>query len=209
MKRMINALAALFLAPALWAQSSGYAPQYGGSSSSAQTPAAQNQDYNSTPNRQTGYYAELNAGTNLAYLAIFSSSGSDQWNNSSGVALSAAFGKMFKPSFGVEGGYMYSHIAGVDDDEIETFNIPYVAARFAKPLGDHFSLFAKVGVMVPVYVENHEDKDDETHMIVLPFTGVGAGYAVNDKLSFSVQYQGAFYLIAGVGQMTGGLQYRF
>lgn len=173
----------------------------------ADTPTDTNLE---NPNRHTGYYVEANAGTNLVYALIFSSEGSDQVNTTGGTALSFAFGKMFRPGFGLEAGYMYSDIRGADDeDDIESLHIPYLTTRFAWPIGERFDISAKLGLMVPTYTENHISEDDTTHTIILPFTGIGASYAATENLAFTVQYQGAFYLLAGIGQLTGGVQYRF
>ncbi len=207
MKKISLLIFLLFIiSPVLWAADKHYTPQY---NQSAATNYDSSEPATKAFNEHTGYYIEANAGTNFAYLLFISSGSNEQLNSACGFAMGVAFGKMLKPTFGLEGGFLYSHIAVDENDEVEALYIPYFTTRFTKPLGERFSIYAKVGLMAPVWTENETSGDDESYMIILPFTGIGANYAITENLDFTLQYQGAFYLIAGIGQATGGFQYKF
>lgn len=69
------------------------------------------------------------------------------------------------------------------------------------PLGNRFSLLAKLGLMVS-FVPQHGG-------LVLPFTGIGGSYALTEKVDLGLQYQGAIYGIAGAGALGLSFTYHF
>lgn len=149
-------------------------------------------------NEHKGAYAELNAGTNAYYLGIISSEGNTSGSGIIGTGLNAAIGYNFTPIFALEGGFTY---AFADVNNGEKIDVPYVTTRFTAPIGNRLSFIGKVGLMVP-YVPNEGG-------MVLPYTGVGFGYALTKNLEANVQYQGAIYGIAGAGLLGLGLTYHF
>lgn len=182
MKKMIMTAVALFNI-----MSAGYA-------SSSQTAY----------NEHLGPYGELNLGTNLYYAGFVSSHGSAGTGGIIGYGWSTAAGYYLTNSFALEAGFMqnytkYSHMYHI--------NAPYVTTRFNLPISNRFSLIAKVGAM-DVIANRVGDNGHDTS-VLLPFVGVGASYALTNKLDATIQYQGAVYGICGVGLLSAGLAYHF
>ena len=162
-------------------------------------------------NRHQGVYAEANAGTNVVYTAFVSSKGSKNIAAHNGLGWNANLGYQFNPILGLEAGFMQNY-AKYTNDSGETgkgvFNVPYAAARLTAPIGNRFSLFAKVGAMGAIGKVTYSDSSD-TEKALLPYVGVGAGVSVTPHLDLNVQYQGAVYGVVGAGLLGGGLTYHF
>lgn len=157
-------------------------------------------------NRIGTYYVEANLGSNLFYAP-------GEYTLSSGlhgVGYAAAAGYYYGDTSSLEVGIMQSTTQYKDDDNDEekrgTFTAPYATFRFNTPIGKQTTLITKLGAM---YVHLNADKDDVHVSSVLPFTGIGLGYAVTDNFDINIQYQGAVYVVAGFGLLTGGASYHF
>ncbi len=161
-------------------------------------------------NRHQGFYLEANGGTNLYYLAILTSEFDGSHSGFNGGGWSAAVGYNWRPIFAAEVGFMQNYMKFEEDDDedndISTHtNVLYGAARFDVPIGDRFAFIAKLGLMIPTIAAD----DVEDPSLLLPFIGVGSSYAITPNIDFSLQYQGAVYVIAGAGLFSGGLTYHF
>lgn len=186
------------------------------------TPSMVFADSTSTPtdamNQHTGTYLELNLGTNLYYGAFISSVDNEIASGTNGFGWSADLGYYFTPTFALEGGFIQSYLNTSDDEGDSakmTLDVPYAAARFNIPVGNHFSFIAKVGLLAAIdggtsaSFNNHSASESGGDMLVLPFVGVGASYALTSKLDLTLQYQGAVYGVIGAGLLSGGLAYHF
>jgi opacity protein-like surface antigen len=149
-------------------------------------------------NEHHGPYAEFTAGTNLYYLGVISSAGKVAGAGVAGASLGAALGYSYTPYYGLEGGLL---TALVDLNRGNQIYAPYISTRWTLPLGNRFSLLAKLGLMVPFVPRDGG--------VILPLTGVGASYAVTEKMDLGLQYQGAIYGIAGAGNLGVSLTYHF
>lgn len=58
-----------------------------------------------------------------------------------------------------------------------------------------------------VSLQSSRSQEDKSGAILLPFTGVGASYAVTDKLELEVIYQGAIFALFNAGMLGGGIVY--
>lgn len=141
-------------------------------------------------NQHLGNYTEVNLDTLFGY-EIFDAA-------VSGFGWGAAFGHYFNKTIALEGGFMQAMSRWRDDEKV---NVPYLTTRFNIPMGQRFSFIAKLGLMTPFI---HGDG-----VFLLPYTGVGVGYAVNKNLDLTLQYQGLVWGIAGVGMLGLGLTYHF
>ncbi len=161
-------------------------------------------------NRHQGFFGELNLGTNLIYLGAFSSAGDASGGGFIGFGWALSGGYYFKPAHAIEGGFMQNHAdyddtqGGVEIEERTNSNIAYLAWRGTVPIHDRFAFFGKLGVMLFSVPQT-----DESPWALLPYTGLGASYAITPNIECSIQYQGAVYLIAGAGALTGGITYHF
>ena len=149
-------------------------------------------------NEHKGNYAELVGGTNAYYLGILSSRGSVGGAGVTGAGWAGALGYNFTNTFGLEAGLMQNF---VDLNGGGYVISPYTTTRFTLPIGQRFSFIGKLGLMAPFVPEEGG--------IVLPYTGVGFSYAATKNLDFTLQYQGAFYVIAGAGLLGAGITYHF
>ncbi len=161
-------------------------------------------------NQHTGFYAEINVGSNLYAGVLPTSEGTFSSAGFQGVGYNANLGYFFNHTFALEGGFMQNY-AKLDFDEGDNLsghlNVPYITTRFDVPMGDKFSLIFKAGLLAVWATDdvNHES----TATLVLPYTGVGLGYALTSKLEASVQYQGALYGVVNMGLLSAGLTYHF
>jgi opacity protein-like surface antigen len=161
-------------------------------------------------NEHTGFYAEINGGSNFYAGILPTSEGTFSSAGFQGVGWNANLGYFFTHHFALEGGSMQNY-AKLDFDEGDNLsghlNIPYLTTRFNVPIGDKFSFVAKAGLMAVWATddENHEN----TATLVLPFTGIGLSYALTPNLETSVQYQGAVYGVVNLGLVSAGLTYHF
>ena len=160
-------------------------------------------------------YVELGGGTGLALLTVPSYAGGVV----GGRGWNGAFGYNVTPKFSVEAGFIryITH----DSSEDQQINTPYIAGRFAIPLSQRFALLLKIGLMDAVMTTTYKDEFEggwieelpsrrqETDAYVLPFTGIGVSYALSPRFDLNVQYQGAVYVIGGLGLLSTGLTYHF
>lgn len=153
---------------------------------------------NASWNQHLGSYAELNGGTNLFYLGVLSSKGNTTGAGVLGLGWSTALGYNISPSFGLEAGFMQNYADINDGDHI---NVPYASTRFTIPVSDRVHFIGKLGAGYLV-VPGQSD-------LLVPYTGVGFGYAATSDLDFTVQYQGMVYGVAGAGLLSFGITYHF
>lgn len=163
------------------------------------------------PNHHTGVYIEGTAGTNLYALGVLSSDGRTSNVGVIGYALNAALGYNVTPWFGLEGGFTRAMAQTHNSNhEYQSINAPYASVRFTAPIGQRFSLLAKVGAMYAnASIPHSDDSGSENHGVVLPYVGVGASYAVTSNVDITAQYQGAVYGVINAGALTAGLTYHF
>jgi len=166
--------------------------------------------------RQTGPWVEANAGSNLFYLGIMGNDIKASKAGMIGWGWNANAGYNFTPYIGLEGGYTQlrtkwrAKSANTDTMYIDAnVDMPYGAFRFTIPMGDRFALLGKLGAMYLSAIGSSQGYTAESPKVVVPYTGVGASYAITKNLDFSVQYQGAMYFVAGAGLLSGGLAYHF
>jgi len=155
-----------------------------------------NEESGTAWNRHTGAYADISVGTNAYYLGFITSEGSINGTGILGAGWGAAAGYNFTHFLGLEGGLIQNY---VDINNSTHLNTPYATTRWTLPLGERFSLIGKLGFMYPNIP--HEGG------IVLPFSGIGASYAMTRHLDATLQYQGAVYGIAGAGLLGAGITY--
>lgn len=159
-------------------------------------------------NEHNGFYASVNAGTNLVYLGVFSSEGNASQSGVYGFGYSLDVGYNITKYFAVEAGFMQNYVdfnqyvdkEDRDNDLRQHSNIPYGAMKAVIPIGNRASLIGKLGAMYAMA---------DGKSIVLPYTGIGFGYAVSKHVELVAQYQGAIYGVAGAGLLSGGVTYHF
>ena len=163
-------------------------------------------------NEHNGWYVEGTGGTNLFYIAIFSTGADASASGFSGGGWSGAAGYAFKSNFSAEVGFMQNFLKfdGEDSDgDDKTFsthlNVPYVTARWDVPVFERFAFIAKIGLMFPSIAE----KSVDAPVPALPFVGFGASYAITEKIDINFQYQGGVYIVVGAGLMSLGATYHF
>lgn len=173
-------------------------------------------------NRHTGFYIEGGVGSNLYALLPTGNVGTVRgW----GVGISAGYN--FLPNIALEAGFMYSSdlnkqvetdVVGisVSASAAAKIYIPYLAVRFNVPIGDRFNIVFKLGGMYPFASVNAQGSVagiSETGRISydhdLPFSGIGATYAVTSRLDINVMYQGAVYVLASGAVLSAGLTCHF
>lgn len=148
------------------------------------------------------YYTEANIGPNLYY----GPGGSSLTSGLQGYGYNINAGYSYSDVSSVEVGFMQNYATYEKDGDTHDGRItaPYAAFRFNTPISRQFSLFTKLGIMFAKV-----NLDEDTSFIPLPYTGIGLGYALTNNLDISIQYQGAVYVIAGAGLLSGGLSYHF
>ncbi len=160
-----------------------------------------------------GFYIGANLGTNLYYVGIISTAGSNSSSGIDGLGWSANLGYNFTSRIAIEGGFMQNFISDKSNDPndyiVADTDIPYIAASFTVPFCQRFAFLAKVGGMYLSLKKTIAPMDHRTTGIVLPFIGIGTSYAVTHHIDINVQYQGAIYGVAGAGLLSGGLTYHF
>lgn len=172
-------------------------------------------DYDDQPMSWRGTnYVEGSIGSNFAYLGVFGNDVRDTtFVNGFGYHLS--WGHFFRDWTAIELGWLQSFFTFEDAKHA---NALYSAFRFNIPFGDcnQFTFNIKLGLMGIWYREyliydkyKDDDKDNDFIGMLLPFTGIGLSYAINEKLDFTVQYQGGVYIVAGAGLLSAGLTYHF
>lgn len=141
-------------------------------------------------NKHTGAYVEAGAGATLYHVDLFVE---DQ--GVSGFGANAAVGYQFNPYVALEAGYFM-----VTPDNTSVLSAPNVSVKGILPIGNRFSLFAKLGA-VGLFAKGQSAG--------APFAGVGMGVALTKNLDITVQVQGAIFAWAQVGVATAGLTYHF
>jgi opacity protein-like surface antigen len=164
-------------------------------------------------NRHTGPYVEGNLGTNLYSAGMASSKSNTITGGITGYSWNVAAGYNMNTWFGLEGGFTRSSIK-VDydqhDSHYQSINAPYATMRFTAPIDQRFSLIGKLGVMYANGSPEHpHDSAGGNAGIVIPYVGIGAGYAITPKVDITAQYQGALYGLVNGGALTGGVTYHF
>lgn len=159
-------------------------------------------------NRHTGPYVEANAGYTFVW-ATASFLGSD-FSQGAGVGFgwNVAGGYMFNDWVGAEVGYLQCipKFDTENNDDSARVGGGYLTARFNIPVQDRFSFIIKVGGMR--LSASDKDVKDAVAAYTL-FTGIGAGYALTDKLDLNVQFQGPNLIFVGAGVLSAGLTYHF
>ncbi len=151
-------------------------------------------------NEYTGNYADINLGTNLYYGIGITSNGSSSTAGVLGMGWSAAVGHYITPRFGLEAGFMQNYLhANINNRNNTHINVAYGTTRFNVPIGDRVSFIGKLGLGYAFANAG----------ALIPYTGVGLSYAVNDKIDITTQYQGLIVGIAGAGLLSVGLSYHF
>lgn len=169
------------------------------------------------------WYIEGGPGMGLYYLGMFTSVGSLSAAGLEGFGWKAAVG--YRPQhhgFSLEAGFIqnFYQVELTSDltNQTATVNadidVPYAAFRWDVPIGNRFTVIPKLGLMIPSVPSvtgkvGNETVTESGGGLVLPFTGLGFGYAISHKLSASIQYEGAIYGIAGAGLLSGNLTYYF
>lgn len=137
-----------------------------------------------------GYYVGGNVGRAEQKVEA---SGVSFKENDTGFKLYGGY--TFTKNFGIEGGYVDMGNAEKTGNGASVSSKPqsiYVAATGTLPLNDQFALFGKAGVATthvkltgsaPGY--SVRTSDDRTS----PFVGVGASFALNQKVSFVAEYE--------------------
>ncbi|MCB1827997.1 MAG: porin family protein [Coxiellaceae bacterium] len=174
-------------------------------------------------NRHTGFYLEAGAGVNAFYALL--PTGNEGAIKGWGIGISAGYN--FLPNVALEGGFIYSsdlneqveaNVVGitVSASAAAKVYIPYLALRFNVPIGDRFAVIFKVGGMYPYGSVNlggsvagisEKGRISDDHS--LPFSGVGAAYAITQHLDLNMMYQGAVYVLASGAVWSLGLTYHF
>ncbi len=174
-------------------------------------------------NEHSGPYIEVGAGTN-AYYALTPVGNGGGYN---GFGVGGAIGYYFFRTVAIEGGFMYStklnaaverSIVGitVSASAAAKLYIPYLAFRFAAPIGDRFAVIFKLGAMYPfgtvdlsAGIDGLSVQGRIANEKLLPFSGIGATYAVTKQWEINFMYQGAIYILGSGGVMSLGVTYHF
>ena len=174
-------------------------------------------------NTHRGVYVEAGPGINAFYALL--PSGSKGTIRGFGMVLSLGYG--FANNIAIESGFIYSSDlnAGVDASVVginlvasasAKLYIPYLAFRFNVPIGDRYGILFKLGGMYPyasAKLSASATGIQKSGRIagdrMLPFTGIGMGYAIMPKLDFTVMYQGAVYVMASGAVLGAELTYHF
>jgi len=173
-------------------------------------------------NRHTGFYLEASAGTNAFYALL----PTGNQGSMLGYNVAAALGYFPINNVGIEAGFIYSSdlnaayeksLAGLitlSASAAAKLYVPYIAIRFHVPIGNRVNVIFKLGGMYPygkVKVFGSAAGIEESGRIsgdhTMPFTGIGISYAITPNLALVVQYQGAIYVLASGGVLSGGLVY--
>lgn len=177
-------------------------------------------------NQHHGFYLEAGVGPNFFYAFLPESRSTakvDGW----GVALAAGYN--FLPYVALEGGFIYSsdlnaYVEGdaagilVSASEAAKIYIPYLAVRFSVPIGDRFAFIFKLGGMYPYASATIVGSLPAAGISVtgrisgdhaLPFSGIGATYAVTRKIDVNIMYQSAVYVLASGAVLSFGATYHF
>lgn len=159
-------------------------------------------------NRHLGPFAEASAGYTYAW-ASGEIAGSDFAEGAAvGFGWSIGGGYMFKDWVGAEAGYLQFNPeveAGSLEPEVTVGGL-YLTSRFNIPVKDRFSVVLKAGVMS---LSVSEDEYDDAVSTGAPFTGIGIGYALTEKIDLRVQFQGPNLIFLGAGVLSGGVTYHF
>lgn len=142
-------------------------------------------------------YVELNAGTNFYYAGVLSNHGTSGGFGAEGFGWNANYGYHFSPLFALEAGFMQNFFGY---DRSSFLNVPFITTRYEIELSQPLFFIGKLGAMFPM---------GKSSGVLLPYTGIGLGYRLSSKTDFNIQYQGAFYGVAGAGLLGIGFTYHF
>jgi OOP family OmpA-OmpF porin len=159
-------------------------------------------------NRHVGPFAEASAGYTFGWAAggAFGNDFAD--GTGIGFGWTVSGGYMFKDWIGIEAGYLkFSPDVEFEDEESDaSVGGFFLAARFNIPVKERFSVVLKAGAMS---LSASEKEDEEAITAGAPFTSIGAGYALTDKIDLRVQFQGPNLIFLGAGILSGGITYHF
>ena len=168
-------------------------------SASAQTESGQ------AYNRHTGFYASGNVGVTVGAIPDFFSNDNSYLFEAGGIGVNGGVGYQFNSYFAPELGVTYFRFPG-NNNNSDDFNLllGYAALKGILPLGDRFNINAKLGVSGAKELGSDEKSN------VLPYMGLGMGFALTSNLDFDVGIQGTtFWGLANFGLISGGLTYHF
>jgi len=175
-------------------------------------------------NLHLGFYIEAGVGGNAFYAFLPDSRSTAKML---GWGVPVAVGYDFLQHVAAEAGFIYSTDlnAAVQGTAIgitasasaaAKLYIPYMAIRFSVPVGQRINVIFKLGGMYPygtVKLEGGVGGITATGRIsgeqLLPFSGIGATYAVLPKLDINIMYQGAVYVLASGAVLSVGVTYHF
>ncbi|MFO8083469.1 MAG: outer membrane beta-barrel protein [Desulfobacterales bacterium] len=159
-------------------------------------------------NRHLGPFAEASAGYTYGW-ASGEIAGSDFAEGAAiGFGWSIGGGYMFKDWIGAEAGYLqFNPKVEADGYEPEvTVGGLYLTSRFNIPVKERFSVVLKAGVMS---LSLSEDEYDDAVSTGAPFTGIGIGYALTEKIDLRAQFQGPNFIFIGAGVLSAAVTYHF
>ncbi len=181
----------------------------------AQTPIT------TRPNYHQGYYMQGGVGTYAGFVDY--STDMRYTGAHGGVGGLFAAGYQTGPHFGIEMDALYGHFS-VNDKEIGGNDSVSANGLLVGPaikgiatLGNHFYLTGRLGVGYLGIWENDNIKtgtpidnhDKVSGSLVVPFDGIGMGYAVTNHLDINLNYTGELLLIANAGLVSAGVTYHF
>ena len=139
----------------------------------------------------SGLYVEGNLGLNYDNVNFLG----EQISSFREIGVNGNLGYQFTTHFAGEVGYT-DYISGSNNRGWD------MAGKFILPVGRSLYVFAKAGL---TGIKNND------HSNTLPYTGLGAGYALTPALDINVQTQGDVFMNSGnaIGLLSGGLTYHF
>lgn len=171
-------------------------------------------DQGSAYNQHMGPWVEAVAGPNAYYLGIFSSS-NIHTGGFFGFGWNANIGYNFTPFIGMEGGYtrnvlkLKNQNSNANQFVKADIDEPYLAARFTIPIAETSAILFKAGVMDISAQAQPAGASVHSPATMVPYTGVGYSYSLNQNVDLTVQYQGAVYMLASFGVLGAGVTYHF
>lgn len=138
-----------------------------------------------------GAYAELNLGTLYANVNLFGFS----YSQLGSVGLNTNAGYQFNKNIALEMGYTNYGVSSINNID--------GALKVIMPLtinNNDASIFFKIG---PAFLF------DSSNLYITPFAGIGASYALTDKIDTTIQAQGISEGFFSLGLLSVGLTYHF
>ena len=156
-------------------------------------------------NRHQGFFAEGTLGYTFVWFAGEIGGSDFAEGDGAGLGWTLGGGYMFRDWVGAEVGYFGFSPEVSDEEEEISIGGGYLAARFNIPIHDRFSVIIKAG-LIGLFVS---DEEEDYVGGGAPFTGLGAAYAVTDKIDLLIQLQGPNMIILGANVLSGGITYHF